>query len=81
MTHPHANYQLVLRDGRTIDVLPTPALIQAAARASHLGRWIEAYQTDSATERYPAIWRLRDDTYDPAGTTYEQVMRIEEVAR
>lgn len=78
-THPHANYRVILRDGTQIDVLPTPRLIQAASEASSRGRWVEAYESDPATDRYPPVWRLRDDSYDPAFTAYEMVVRIEEV--
>jgi hypothetical protein len=71
-SHPHANYTMMLADGRIVDVLPTPGLLEAASRQ----RMVEAYQTDAATERYPAQWRLRDDNYDPAGTEYSRVYAI-----
>jgi hypothetical protein len=53
----------------TMQVLPTPLLIQQASRKP-----VEAYQTDSASDKYPPIWRMRDDDYDPPGTQYERVL-------
>ena len=81
-THPHANYTIVLTDGTRIDALPTPALLSSPATGGHpLGRWIEAYESDPATDRYPAVWRLRDDEYDAAHNVdpaaYMKVVRIE----
>jgi len=69
-----SDYTLViLATGERIPVLPTPRLISEGTRTLY---GIEAYQSDPASEKYPAIWRVRDDSYDAPGTEYQRV-RIE----
>jgi hypothetical protein len=68
-------YDLIGTDGRTVatDILPTPRLLAEGGG--------EAYCTDATLDRNPGgLWRVRDDSYDPAGTTYTRVrvVRLEE---
>lgn len=55
-------------------VLPTPRLLAEGYRL------VEAYESDPASEAggvggrgHAAIWRVRDDAYDPPGTKYTRV--------
>ncbi len=54
-----ASFTLVLKDGSRIDILPTPRLLDESGY-----RFVEAYESDPPSDRYPAIWRVRDDVYD-----------------
>jgi hypothetical protein len=53
---------------RTIDsdVIPTPRLISEGTQGV-----VEAYP--SGTYQGRNVWRVRDDSYDPAGTRYRHV--------
>jgi hypothetical protein len=64
------DYAVRFRDGSgtvVSPVLPTPRLLDEGWRP------IEAYEEKPASEKYPPVWRVRDDAYDPPGTEYVRV--------
>ena len=67
---------IVAGGGRHSNVLPTPRLIDEGTRPGHplFGPRVEAYQEGEYQGR--EVWRVRDDSYDPAGTEYSRV-RVE----
>ena len=74
MSHWYDIHQRTQFGYRTIatDILPTPRLMQA----TYPPKDVEAYQEKAGSPEHPAIWRLRDDAYDPPGTVYTRVTAI-----
>jgi hypothetical protein len=65
-----ADWAVVFVDGLgREECLPTPRLVDEATG----GKIVEAYRDREADEQYPAMWRVRDDSYDPPGTKYVNV--------